>query len=886
MNRFFLFFALMALLASCDLNMESVEKSEPGKGSDPAAIDFGVYVNRGTSTKAGWGGNLTTDTLKNYAGGFGVFSYFGNGAMYNETSKPDFMYNQQVTFETPTGSNGVWIYSPIKYWPNEFGDAASSQGADRLTFFAYAPYVKVAPATGLVVLEDTDPEEAAETGIVGMTRNISAGDPQVRYRVNFKPGAGVDLCWGVAAAEFKSSVDGEKNDVKAGEPFINVIKPKTGDRLQFEFNHALSQLNVQIKTDSDVASDPDTKIYVRSVTFTGFATAGSLNLNSKKGNPVWYDISGTGRLRRDPVTVYDGRTDGLEGVTSAVDAGETPAGLNPDIVQSKPYSGTPTPGVTGEAVNLFDNDSKDAPVLVIPQSGVPMTVNIVYDVETKDANLAGCLSDGVTPGISVENSITKTVQFNTTANYLEPGKKYVLNLSLGLTSVKFDALVASWDNTAYEATVGLPNALNDLGSVYLTYPTGEAFTSSATVWINDSFNKPVVKVQDADGQDVTSESTLAWTSSDEDVATVAADGSVTLQAPGTSSIKVTATYNGQSLSASYTLNVNAVTGVTLVPETADIVLGGSLALTATLEINGGNGINGTISNWNAVVWSSSSNHNAVPVNPDGNPYKDGETLVAKAIASTTADAQAGDVADIKAIVAESFAASTLSDKATLTCVAVSIKSVTLSSTDTTVWKADNTLNTPTVTSVIGTDNSDLTSVATVKWSYSDASVAEVPEDGGFITLHKAGVIEIVATVTIPASTASPTGASKQVKFTVNSNEVTGISLDPTTAAVPVNGTVDIGTDIAMTQNGDYATLSLNTPPSVSWSSESPSYVSITPSTSGKSATAKGVAVGGSSKVSATIPAAYTSTNADMSASCTVTCSNTTSGTGNGYSGWN
>ena len=200
---------------------------------------------------------------------------------------------------------------------------------------------------------------------------------------------------------------------------------------------------------------------VRSVTFNGFSMRGSLNLNSNKTDgPIWYDISGTGKLKREPVTVYDGRTDGMEGVATASDLSEKPMDLNPLLVQSLPYGNLGlTAGVTTTAVNLFNNADVDAPVMVIPTPGAPMSVTIVYDVETEDNRLTGYLSDGVTHGSSVENKITKNITTDQGNMILSSGKKYVVKLHLGLTSVKFDADVAVWDNTSYPdpADVYLPD---------------------------------------------------------------------------------------------------------------------------------------------------------------------------------------------------------------------------------------------------------------------------------------------------------------------------------------------------------------------------------------------------------------------------------------------
>lgn len=67
------------------------------------------------------------DRLQFIAGDkIGVFSYYLPGGVNNSTA-PDFMYNQEMTF------NGTdWTYSPVKYWPNNQDD--------KLKFWAYYPY--------------------------------------------------------------------------------------------------------------------------------------------------------------------------------------------------------------------------------------------------------------------------------------------------------------------------------------------------------------------------------------------------------------------------------------------------------------------------------------------------------------------------------------------------------------------------------------------------------------------------------------------------------------------------------------------------------------------------------------------------------------------------
>lgn len=463
MKRFYILPLIAATaLVACNKTVETAQVEQPEAQMSEMALNFGAYVNRGTTTKAGLAGILDTDQLKLADQGFGVFAYYNNGELYNETAKPDFMYNQHVTFADPN-----WTYSPVRYWPNEFGSSAISEEVDRLSFFAYAPWTQVTPSTGVVTGDDSQ-------GIIGMSRNTSTGDPLVKYAVNFTPLAGVDLCWGVVAEDFHDVVEGatQSNALTAGKPWLNVVKPKTGSKIKFDFKHALASLNIQIDADIDEVShsagadlvDDYTRIYVRSVSFEGFTTKGALNLNSEydpNGSPSWFDLSGTSKLSTEPVSVYDGRRDGKEGVETGDAKNEKPADLNPKIVQSKKYTVTydpaaplvyggsmsvaTEPGVTNTPLNLFNNDNVDAPIFVIPTDDEDVKITIVYDVETADPTLSGYLSDGETHGVSVENAISNTITLSSgTAMKLIAGKKYTIKLHLGMTSVKFDAFVSDW----------------------------------------------------------------------------------------------------------------------------------------------------------------------------------------------------------------------------------------------------------------------------------------------------------------------------------------------------------------------------------------------------------------------------------------------------------
>lgn len=433
------------ILATAALALAACNKQEApatAELSAPAAISFDGYLNRGVATRSGYAGLLDATSLQ--AQGFGVFGYYTDFNAYDDQATPNFMYNQHVTY-----SGGNWEYAPVKYWPNEYGDKAISDDIDKVTFFAYAPYVEVTPSTGKV--------EDATYGITGMNRNSASGDPILKYIGSFDPTKSVDLCWGVAAeadANAWSIVQtgaAQTPAIAAGKPWIDVQRPAdptAGQKLKFTFEHALSQLNVQIDADVDVVAHAETpalaagtKIYVRSISFTGLAMKGALNLNNSIADKAeWLDYAGINDISAgEAFVLYDGRKDGREGVAGATASNEKSLGLNEVIISD---DGNNQVGVTAAPVNLFQSTTLTDPIYVIPVDE-EITVTIDYDVETVDNNLPNLLSDGVKYGSKINNKISKTVTFGTATKF-ENGKSYVIKLHLGMNSVKFDADVVGW----------------------------------------------------------------------------------------------------------------------------------------------------------------------------------------------------------------------------------------------------------------------------------------------------------------------------------------------------------------------------------------------------------------------------------------------------------
>lgn len=469
MNKYFLLAGVAAMLASCSNTDELTTSTAPETQAAKSEVNFSIYTQRNV-TRAGTAATITTESLKTGAhanDGFGVFAFYTDDSQYNPSaSLPNFMYNQQVKWD-----GAKWSYEPVKYWPNEFGNAAVSDNVDYVSFFAYAPYVEVDPGTGL-------PKNGTgenEKNITQVSRNTAAGDPIVKYVVDTDPKTSVDLLFAVCGADakdaFGKTLNGEAVELNEGESFIDLTKPVSpmgaGDsKINFNLKHALAKVSatVQYVADADLnmtgpgtahigagqTIDPaKTRIFIRSFKINGIEMKGALNLHvANAGEPNWKDYDGLRDLEFSDYTVfYDGRKDGKEGTDNGEQKNEKPQGLNPALVQASDF--TTNPGITAEAQNLFasSGDVIGDYFYVIPRNGGEgVNVEIVYDVETIDPNLSTYISDGKTHGISVQNRILKENIFGTDVDF-KAGSAYDIKLFVGMTSVKVDASVVDWAQT-------------------------------------------------------------------------------------------------------------------------------------------------------------------------------------------------------------------------------------------------------------------------------------------------------------------------------------------------------------------------------------------------------------------------------------------------------
>jgi len=506
MKKVFYFAAVAAMFAACS-SEELADQAAIQQDANGTPVNFSVYTSRGI-TRAGTDSTITTENLKNgyhKDDGFGIFAYYTVGEKYDQKATPNFMYNQQVKW-----NGSKWAYEPVKYWPNEFGNAATSDDIDYLTFFSYAPWVKVVPTTGeidVTGLSATAADSLRKYNITKVTKNSAMGDPLIYYTVDTDPATSVDLLWGVAAEGAQNnyspiSADGGSK-VDPGMPFIDLVKPTTGsDKLSFNLMHALAKMQVTIDYVADstllpqtapssnpksaVINPDETRIYLRSITMSGFALKGVLNLNNEKDSlPNWKAEDGVSDLVFDDITFYDGRKDGAEGATGGEQSNENPGKinyLNPELIENTGNKipatsfkdNGKTPGILPIAQNLFvssiDTTALKNPATVkngnwfyvIPRGNKePVNIEINYDVQTMDSVLANKLADKYSLGSLINNKIRNENIFQTATSTepvdIEAGKVYVIKIHVGMNSVKVEAEVTPWATPANEADPTLPH---------------------------------------------------------------------------------------------------------------------------------------------------------------------------------------------------------------------------------------------------------------------------------------------------------------------------------------------------------------------------------------------------------------------------------------------
>lgn len=226
-------------ITSCQKNEVLVDSDSEG---DPIA--FGVYSGR-TVTKASEPTNVIgIDSLKRM--GLGVFAFYtgqDTWSSYSSKTTPNFMNNTQVKWDY---TNKKWVYSPIKYWPNNT--------SDKVSFFAYAPY--------------------------DASKVWNSSNPYTHFVVNETVLSQVDLLFALGLTD-KTKQSGK-------------------DSLLFAFKHALSKVGLQVAyvRDSTTYEKADTAkiesatvVVIDSVYLTpktsGFYKEGDVDMTASSAAAAW-----------------------------------------------------------------------------------------------------------------------------------------------------------------------------------------------------------------------------------------------------------------------------------------------------------------------------------------------------------------------------------------------------------------------------------------------------------------------------------------------------------------------------------------------------------------------------------------------------------------------
>ena len=323
---------LLGIIASAALAMTSCSSDETTEvgGAQNNAIEFGTYLGRDAQVR---GIETTTANLDN----MGVYASYTVGennaaaTWADDTSKPNFMYNQLVE-----KSGSAWTYSPLKYWPTTKNHSIS--------FFAYAP--QTAKSNSVI----TTNSENTATGAPTLTVTLPTTD--LKKMVDF-----------VAGVQMNKK---HSNDASVG----NTVK--------FNLKHELTRLAIKAKVSEDV-----------------WKTDGTQNKTMVVITDIQLDPVAEGQFYSSGVYKFatnDSEVGTWTGAaaTTALDLSTLYTKTNYTVGTGYNENGFILENST--AKNLFDADHY---LFLIPANGATgltngkATVTVTYDIVTTDGNLAG-----------------------------------------------------------------------------------------------------------------------------------------------------------------------------------------------------------------------------------------------------------------------------------------------------------------------------------------------------------------------------------------------------------------------------------------------------------------------------------------------------------------
>lgn len=341
---------------------------------------------------------------------------------------------------------------------------------------------------------------AVTNGIVAMSKNNQQKDMYVKYILNPSDAKHiVDLTWGLRGKGTYQETDNNNNTIATlGEAYnTDLTKQIVGEKVTFLFKHALARVGGNTSTTTSGSGNQVCGLWV--VADIDKNSSNSSVGQSDQGTYFNNDFSESKTLItieevkiRDAYTytvtedtenkianeesdfltegwfdIMNGKWDGTakekthtslgNGVTYSVSAqkdeavndGDNVYTLNADIKEGtvdnatgNDWNGTNSGGATGVTLTkkaVFAADEDVPGLLLIPGTtgGNTLYVTVKYHVRTADPKLSGGFSyvtQEITNKVTLDNSILKS------------NKYYNLVMHLGMTSVKFEAVVADWSN--------------------------------------------------------------------------------------------------------------------------------------------------------------------------------------------------------------------------------------------------------------------------------------------------------------------------------------------------------------------------------------------------------------------------------------------------------
>jgi len=396
-----------------------------------------------------------------------------------------------------------------------------------------------------------------------------------------------------------------------------------------------------------------------------------------------------------------------------------------------------------------------------PVSTVTVTPPGVSVTAGKTSQLTATLKD------ANGNTLTgRTITWSSSANNIATVSSSGLVTGVAVGTATITATSEGKSGTA-NAVILAP--ILAVGSVTVSPPT-QTIIATATTTLSAT-------VKDINGTTVT-DRTVAWSSSNTNIANVSSSGVVTGVAPGTATI--TATAEGKSGTSTITVLPVPVGSVTLSPSAPNVIIGTTQTLTATVQDQNGTTVTDRIVNW------SSSANNIATVSQAGVV-----TAVALGTATITATSEGK------------------SGTSTVTVVPVPVGSVVVSPSTNPLHVGQTVQLQTTVKDQNGTTVTN----RVVTWGSSDNTIATVNATGK-VTAVGAGTATITAT---------SEGKSGTATVTVTLVPVGSVAVSPSAPNVVI-GTTQTLTATVKDQNGTTVTDR-----AVSWSSSATGVATVSSS---------------------------------------------------------